>query len=613
MDNGPISLEHVKTFSEALKAKLSTYPDFFFDEPFRRKDLNKWILCFCTLDFNVDIGPEFECIYPPVEFSEQDLKTICFSSFPELSYYEDADAFHTFRFKPTSKLKLRRSSLLSRNALRESDEYLYAYVIFKQQEDNTKSRHYLQKSITLISQYEFPAIFEKCVRLASQYSTGPAMIATLQTAASNIASWPNPEYILKKFNEGSSKRKHIDLPYMGEQIRLLITVDPMLPLAESSEGRSDIYLFARNGSWARLVRKMKDLKDLFIIYERIILGMPIVIGADTPSTCSKLVTNAIDLIKPIPYTGLVREYITAQTDIESLNIISESPVPGIIGCTNPFITEMVKKFNDFVFLEDISTRTTSHSFPSLNVNILPVFPDLMTGANAHHHGLTVDLLYPVTATIDFQMYYMNKMLKSIGIQTARGDHKQEKFLVRDKAFIRKVEEMLESGASDQMIDKFIRLYFINLTAKILAPIKRYLFVANKSSRRFDYSEYMYYFSMVVSGMNESGISRKATIDSTGKSLGFWESFFRYRSTKVNAARVADSPDSLNTSSLQDLETDNSELSSGLVLGNSGANDQLQLFIEAVKPDDGLYFSLERSYIFYTILLRSANFEAWCFM
>lgn len=64
------------TFSEAVNALYNADPDLTGTVPFRMKDLRRWISCFCALDFNVEIGPEFECIYPALQLSEQDLKTM---------------------------------------------------------------------------------------------------------------------------------------------------------------------------------------------------------------------------------------------------------------------------------------------------------------------------------------------------------------------------------------------------------------------------------------------------------------------------------------------------------------------------------------------------------
>ncbi|KAK9465811.1 hypothetical protein V1512DRAFT_210275 [Lipomyces arxii] len=610
----------MRSFSESLAGRLTPQTE---GVPFKIEHMRRWITCYCVLDFNVDIGPEFEAIYPPVQFSEQDLKTICFSSFPEQGYPDSAEAFHTFRFKSTSNLPFPPSAIspqLSQSPF-QNEKFLYAYVLFQQRKDASRARHYSQKSLALISPFEFPALFEVVVRKAATYCFGPALIPTLQTAAGHIACWPAPEHVMSKFLAGNGKRKFLDLPYLGDKIRVVVSSESMVPLADLADKEADVYMFGKTGSWGTIVKTLDGVADLFAIYESTVLGQSIAVLADTPSLCSQLVSNAIDLTKPIPYTGLVREYVTMHTDIENLNIISRDPVPGIIGFTNPFLAQMVTDCKGTVRLIDVSKRPQSSASPSLNVSFFPILPDLMPLAS-EPEPMTIDLLYPVTATVDWQVKSFKKMLDTVGItQAASSASKSTTYLTRDPAFVKAVNRMLENNASPGKIDKYIRVYFANLTARILAPIKRYLFVAQLSSKQFGFVEFMYYMTQATGTQSH----HEVVVNDDQPT----ESRLEHNRTSPSIFGNMNILSSLNISNLSNSEppvsptsTPLSELLGGLSLTSSVSpvssatttqDISTDLYIQAVMPDKGVFTDYAAAVAFYGVLLRSSNFEAWCFM
>ncbi|KAK9323989.1 hypothetical protein V1517DRAFT_272801 [Lipomyces orientalis] len=616
---------HVRSFSEAVAGQYSAQPDVFGALPFRVRDLWKWIVCFCALDFNVDIGPEFECIYPPVNFSEQDLKTICFSSFPEQSYSENALTFHTFRFKPTSNLQLPSSAfspILSQSPF-PNEGYLYGYVVFQQRKDTSRVRHYSQKSLALISPFEFPALFELVVRKAAKYCFGPVLVPTLQTAAGHIACWPDPEAVMTKFNAaGNGKRKGLDLAYLGDKIRVLVSSDPLLPLADFVGNDSDVYLFGKVGSWGTLVKELVDVAELYTMYELVMLGQSVAVLANTPSMCSKLVSNVVDLIKPIPYTGLVRDYITMYSDIESLNIISANPVPGVIGFTNPFLAQMVNECEGAVSLVDISTHHATRRSSSLNVSLLPILLDLMP-VTAAPQPMTLDLLYPVTATVDWQRRSLKKMFRTFGMTKSRSSSaRRSRYLARDRQFLKTLRQMLADDASCVKIDKYIRLYFANLTAKILAPIKRYLYVARISPRQFTYAEFMYYLNQtntrspspsLHTGHGGVGPDNRGALSLFGNMTLLTSSLATASPARTASPAESDSASDTSSPAPSPLSSSITSASSASTAPAHEDNIAADLYREAVMPDKGVFVDHGAAAEFYGLLLRSANFEAWCFV
>ncbi|KAJ1938053.1 hypothetical protein EC988_007707, partial [Linderina pennispora] len=64
-----------------------------------RRSMSKWIMCFATVNFDVDQGPTLNLVYPHVPFSESERAAICFSSMPDSTIYELYDSVYTFHFR----------------------------------------------------------------------------------------------------------------------------------------------------------------------------------------------------------------------------------------------------------------------------------------------------------------------------------------------------------------------------------------------------------------------------------------------------------------------------------------------------------------------------------
>lgn len=102
-----------------------------------------------------------------------------------------------------------------------------------------------------------------------------------------------------------------------------------------------------SGTWDSAVNYISDFNDLYLLYEYVLLGKPIVIYANTPHLCSSFISLLIDLIRPIPYGGRVREYVTAKSlgclnDSIQANI-KDFEVGGITGITDPELLNRIRE------------------------------------------------------------------------------------------------------------------------------------------------------------------------------------------------------------------------------------------------------------------------------
>jgi hypothetical protein len=87
----------------------------------------------------------------------------------------------------------------------------YGYCLFRQKRDTSVKRHYVQKSLILLSQHDFPPLFSHIVETVSmlEFSVSPALI---ESACSNIADWGPPQTGIR------------ELPFLGEILEVHMSV-----------------------------------------------------------------------------------------------------------------------------------------------------------------------------------------------------------------------------------------------------------------------------------------------------------------------------------------------------------------------------------------------------
>ncbi|RUP50064.1 LOW QUALITY PROTEIN: hypothetical protein BC936DRAFT_140479 [Jimgerdemannia flammicorona] len=200
----------------------------------------KWMVCFCIVNFDLELGQAMDFVYPPVEFTEQEKKNICFSAFPDSNVFEVGDTVYNFRIRSNSKSGFAASGQLVYNFDKPSQwvgqwafvsveirkmcgeasgqagiirfvldacdlftvsnalahttgptadaGFLYGYVFFRQKKDPRIRRGYFQKSIVLVSQHPYVGLFSRLISIL-----GPAFCDVgkpmLEAACHNIASW----------------------------------------------------------------------------------------------------------------------------------------------------------------------------------------------------------------------------------------------------------------------------------------------------------------------------------------------------------------------------------------------------------------------------------------
>lgn len=206
-------------------------------------------------------------------------------------------------------------------------------------------------------------------------------LPVIHTAISNISQWPDPD-----------PNSTLELGFLGTIINLSIPLYMSMPLlgtvdldttsvnfhrsangkhtSKFSASTSDLSSFScdprlylphsapvitatePSTNWDYMINFLPNASDLYILYEYMLLAKPIVVYASTPHHCSTFISLLVDLIRPVPYAGRIREYVTIHTCPNDLD-------SGITGVTNPFLVRGVQDPNTLVIV--LSSTSTSGS------------------------------------------------------------------------------------------------------------------------------------------------------------------------------------------------------------------------------------------------------------
>ncbi|DBA01022.1 TPA: hypothetical protein N0F65_002632 [Lagenidium giganteum] len=129
-----------------------------------------------TVVFDIDSGQRLDALHPPhCNLSTVAQKSIAHLALPHSNKQDEGDTQFTVRFKQAPHDK----------------DYLYGFVLFRQQRDQTRNRGYFQKSLVMISDQPFVDLYERALRVV-----GPLFFQmgtpVLQAVYENMREWPTP-------------------------------------------------------------------------------------------------------------------------------------------------------------------------------------------------------------------------------------------------------------------------------------------------------------------------------------------------------------------------------------------------------------------------------------
>ncbi|CAG8493065.1 24859_t:CDS:10 [Dentiscutata erythropus] len=309
-------------------------------------NFRNWMVCFCVVNFDLELGQAMDSMYPPSELGEEEKKSICFSAFPDSNSFDVGETVFNFR------IRCSKSGLAASGPTADAG-FLYGYVFFRQKKDPRIKRGYFQRSLVLLSQHPYVGLFSRVVSILgpAYFEVGNPM---LEAACHDIASWKSP-----------CPSKLIDLPFLGNVIQVEIPQPNKPQLLETcpfdmTNYRPDLQILASLPPTSMFTHFRDMIKDLWLCWELMLFAEPIVLMAPNPKICSESVLELMDIINPIPYCGDYRPYFTIQ-DLDFKSFVTKNKPPSniIIGVTNPFFIKALAHWPNLVRVGKPKVRRTT--------------------------------------------------------------------------------------------------------------------------------------------------------------------------------------------------------------------------------------------------------------
>ncbi|ORX62074.1 DUF1630-domain-containing protein [Hesseltinella vesiculosa] len=373
-----------------------------------------------------------------MDLSVTEQKNICFSAFPDSNVFEVGDQVFSTRLRASN-------SLFAASGPTTSAGFLYSYVFFRQKKDPTIRRGYFQKSLVLLSQHPFVGLFSRVIAALgpSFFDVGQPM---LESAVMNIAHWGTPRY------DGAV----MDLPFLGHLLQVELPQSRKPQLLETTgfdmnRMQPDLQIMA-SVPVGGLYFHFKDIfKDLWLLWELILLGEPIIVMAPDPGICSEAVVSLVDLINPIPYCGDFRPYFTIQ-DADFKNFVTKNQPSTnlVLGVTNPYFNTAIGHWPHVVRVGRQQLRKPDGTLMMTHASHLK---------NHKHRGSKSNLGNKTNVLYDF-------------IQGVTS--KRKGVVQKDKELLRMLTEATVRGhPPDWLLNNILRRHFVDLTEKFLVPLNRY--------------------------------------------------------------------------------------------------------------------------------------------
>ncbi|KDQ13515.1 hypothetical protein BOTBODRAFT_133411 [Botryobasidium botryosum FD-172 SS1] len=401
-------------------------------EPERLSKLRRWILAVTVVDFDLDIGPVVDTLYPPVRMSPEERQNVAFSSFPDSATFDTGSQSYSYR--------IRMRDISSGNT-----GFIYGYVMFLQKRDKSSKRGYLQRSVAILSYHPFPSLFTSIINILGPlyFSHGTPM---LESACHNISNWPDPvpgstlelgflgSVINVELPDNSGHQQSIKTSSFGETFDPKIHILASIPLLQPAP----LALFS------------SFVTKLWSLWECLILSEPILLFGSSPSDTSIVVWWLRDFLRPLPLFTDFRPYFHIQEQDFDQLVNKNPPKAGLlVGVTNPFFEGMCKHWPNVLSLERGARASTGTGTVTNEVGgASKAKAATRNGAN----GTAADLGPPP------------------GFHT-----KHQRYISRDKDLLRRMEEAVrKGGALEVEVAHLVRAHFSSRTSQMLVPLNRYL-------------------------------------------------------------------------------------------------------------------------------------------
>ncbi|CAA7401525.1 unnamed protein product [Spirodela intermedia] len=442
--------------------------------------LRRWVLAFCVIRFDLEQGQVVEECYPPGDLPPSDELCVAFSSFP------DSMSHHQHRSRSSIHDSIFFFRIRSASAS-TSGGFLYGYVFNRQRQDERLKRGGEQKSVVILSPRPYSSVFRPLLQILGPLCFDIGKRA-LELVAAHVASWPSP--IPGKLMElpiGSAVLK-VHLPPLlsfpangdgdgdrcdGDELALSAAMAPFPPANPSiPQGLfHDADLFG-------IFRGI--LLQLWVLWELLIIGEPLLVIAPTPPQCSEAVAGLVSLVAPLLCSIDYRPYFTIHDpDFAALNSLREGDAfpPMVLGVTNLFFLKALQNIPHIVSVGSpspnsgrslqVAARPSSTNGPGKN----PRFGKLNLEQLSLNKFSPTNLLNAMKLRRDGPLSLMTEHKEAIWSTYSATTKPDTSVLNRliDAGMSPRIEESMSV-----VNNEILRRHFLELTTNFLAPFGPYL-------------------------------------------------------------------------------------------------------------------------------------------
>ncbi|KAL5544716.1 hypothetical protein UlMin_008500 [Ulmus minor] len=472
------------------------------------KSLQQWVVAFCIIRFDLEQGQLIEECYPPGCLKPEEELEVAFSSFPDsVTQHQNRSSIHDcmffFRFrrqknsqtgnvssnvkaatdkdlspKTTDKSVLRR--LKSNNNVYGST-YMYGYVFNRERHDERLKRGGEQKSVVILSHRPYSSVFKPLLQIM-----GPLYFdigkKALEHIAAYVSIWPAPV-----------PGKLMELPIGNAMLKVNLPPAHSLPLESGvsfEESPSSVAPFLPNNQYvpqglfhdADIFGTFRALLlQLWVLWELLIVGEPILIIAPTPPQCCEAVACLVSLVAPLLCSVDFRPYFTIHNpEFAQLNSLQEGEKfpPMILGVTNLFFLKSLRNMPHIV----------SVGSPSPNSNRLSPANRASTGRIAKLEGFGLQQL-------SLKKFSPSSLLSAVKLRRdgplcLMTEHKEaiwSTYAATTKPDTSILNRLIDAGMSPRIEEsmsvvnnEILRRHFLELTTNFLAPFGPYFRIITPS-------------------------------------------------------------------------------------------------------------------------------------
>ncbi|KAK8324798.1 hypothetical protein V6Z12_A11G007000 [Gossypium hirsutum] len=446
--------------------------------------MQRWVLAFCIIRFDLEQGQLIEECYPPGCLSQEEELEVAFSSFPDsVSQHQNRSSIHDciffFRFQrhkhskqgngtsseiseivdketsstPEEVKSIRRSRSTD---ISKSSKYLYGYVFNRQRHDERLKRG--RKAIEHIAGY--------------------------------VSLWPSPV-----------PGKLMELPIGNAMLKVNLPPAHSLPLESGisyEESASSMAPFLpSNPSVPQGLFHDSDifgtfrglLLQLWLLWELLLIGEPILIIAPTPPQCCEAVASLVSLVAPLLCSVDFRPYFTIHDpDFAQLNALQEGDKypPMVLGVTNLFFLKALRYIPHIVSVGSPAPSSSRVTIASRSTGRIP--------AKQEGFGLQQLSLKKFSPSSLFNAV----KLRRDGPLCLMTEHKEaiwSTYVATTKPDTSILNRLIDAGMSPRVEEsmsvvnnEILRRHFLELTTNFLAPFGPYFRATTPSEGSSPYAD-----------------------------------------------------------------------------------------------------------------------------